>query len=87
MKLFAQGENLNIWQPKINTLSIDTTNENDDDVEGDINITDSDATITLSSPSQKCWKNSQESELVSPGVNKLMSRISCEEPEEETLID
>ncbi len=52
----------------------DDYDDNDDEIEGD-NIADSEATITLSSPSQKCWMSSQESELVSPRVNKLMSRV------------
>ena len=44
----------------------DDNDDIDDEVERDINIADSEATITLSSPSQKCWMSSEESELVSP---------------------
>ncbi len=38
----------------------DDYDDNDDEVEGDINIADSEATIMLSSPSRKFWMSSQE---------------------------
>ncbi len=55
----------------------DDNDDIDDEVERDINIADLEATLTLSSQSQKYWMSSEENELVSPGVKKLMTRIFC----------
>ena len=50
-------------------------------------IFDSQATVTLSSPSQKCWMSSQNNDLVSPEVEKSVSRIYCEQLGQEIVVD
>ena len=46
----------------------------------------SQAIVTLSSPSQKSWMSLQKNELVSPEVEKSVSRIYCKQLGQEVVV-
>ena len=65
-------------------------NQDDEQMQAEPNPHDSEATETLSSPSQKCWISSQESEVCAPQVDPpplVSHKVHCERLGEEIMID